>query len=389
MTLSPPHLEPFLLRKWRGWLLATFFVGVSGCAAVPSNDLTDIVMPSNYRDWSPEFSVVPTVEIMGDEVTVRNVRNSSYVTESDYVLDFEDRNYKLSDLQTVDFICVPFAKVPMIAHTMLSFGFKGGDYLAISSEIRTERGETYSPLLGISRQYELTYVAADERDLIRLRTKHRNADVYLYRTLASPELSKRLFLSISQRMNELAETPEFYNTVQNNCTTNLVRHVNEIAPNRVPYSLGVLLPGYADEYAYDLGILDQSLPFPLLKQRSWINDLASRYFDDPEFSQKIRLRVATPDWDLQPVATESDKATTISSPSDKISDPPESIRRDAWVKRTSFPSQRRTNRRPDVETANRHPKRPAAVPPRKFDSKTERPSSLRWLPFESWSKRYR
>ena len=116
MTLSPPHLEPFLLRKWRGWLLATFFVGVSGCAAVPSNDLTDIVMPSNYRDWSPEFSVVPTVEIMGDQVTVRNVRNTSYVTEADYVLDFEDRTYKLSDLQTVDFICVPFSKIPIIAH---------------------------------------------------------------------------------------------------------------------------------------------------------------------------------------------------------------------------------------------------------------------------------
>ena len=389
MTLTPPHLEPFRLRKWRGWLLATFLVGVSGCATVPSNDLTDIVMPSNYRDWSPEFSVVPTVEIMGDQVTVRNVRNTSYVTEADYVLDFEDRTYKLSDLQTVDFICVPFSKIPIIAHTMLSFGFKGGDYLAISSEIRTERGESYSPLLGISRQYELTYGAADERDLIRLRTKHRNADVDLYRTLASPELSKRLFQSISQRMNELAETPEFSNTVKNNCTTNLVQHVNEIAPNRVPYSLGVLLPGYADEYAYDLGILDQSLPFPLLKQRSWINDLASRYFEDPEFSQKIRLRVATPDWDLQPVATESDKATTISSPSDKVSDTPESIRRDAWVKRTSFPSQRRTNSRSDVDTAKRHPKRPAAVPPRKFDSKNERPSNLRWLPFESWSKRYR
>ena len=389
MTSTSPHLEPFLVLEWRGWLLAIVAVGVSGCATVPSNDLTDIVMPSNYRDWSPEFSVVPTVEIEGDEVTVRNVRNSSYVTENDYVLDFEDRNYNLSELQTVDFICVPFSKIPMMAHTMLSFGFKGGEYLAISSEIRTEKGESYSPLLGISRQYELTYVAADERDLIRLRTKHRDADVFLYRTLASPELSKRLFLSISKRMNELAETPEFYNTVQNNCTTNLVQHVNEIAPNRVPYSLGVLLPGYADEYAYDLGILDQSLPFPLLKQRAWINDLATRYFDDPEFSKKIRLRVAIPDWDLQPVSTEDDQATTLLSPSDKVPDQPESIRQDAWVKRTSFPSQRRTNSRPDGEMADRRPERPAAAPPRKFDSKNGQPSNLKWLPFDSWSKRYR
>jgi len=265
-----------------------------GCAKLPKNDLSDALLPSNFRDWSPEFGTLPTAEFDGDRVVVRNVRNSQYVTETDFVLEYETREYELSRLQTVDFFVVPFQGAEFIAHTMLSFGFDDGRYLAVSAEVRTEKGETYSALGGLSRQLELTYVVADERDLVRLRTHHRDADVYLYRTTAPPEKARELFVDVMRRVNQLAEKPEFYDTIRNNCTTNIVEHVNRIAPRRVPFSIGVLLPGYSDRDAYELGLLDRSVPFEQLRARSRINDLSDLYYDDPDFSRRIRRRMEEP-----------------------------------------------------------------------------------------------
>lgn len=274
----------------------TLFVSllVSGCKTVPKNDVSDILLPSNYRDWAPEFAVLPTAEFNGNKVTVRNVRNANYVTETDFVLEFEDREYDLDKLQHVDFFVVPFQGFEFIAHTMISFGFDGDEYVAVSAEIRTEKGETYSPTAGFVRQFELTYVVADERDVVRLRTRHRNAEVFLYRTVANPEQSQQLFRDVFARVNELAQKPEFYNTVTNNCTTNIVSHVNRIAPQKIAYNIGVLLPGYSDREAYNLGLLDRSVPFEQLKQESRINDLAGAFYDAPDFSAKIRRRVRDP-----------------------------------------------------------------------------------------------
>ena len=382
----PSATEPFAFHSQPFLLLAFLLMIPLGCSSVPKNDVADVMMPSNYRDWSPEFSVVPTVEIQGDDVTVHQVRNSSYVTEEDYVLRFEDRTYDLSELETVDFFFVPFAKMPMMAHTMLSFGFKGDRYLAISSEIRTEKGETYSPVLGISRQYELTYVVADERDLIRLRTQYRDADVYLYRTVATPELARKLFKSMAMRLNELAESPEFYDTLRNNCTTNLVQHVNEIAPRRVPYTLGVLLPGYADQYAYDLGLLDRTAPFSRLKQQAWINDLAERYFDDPDFSKKIRMRVAAPDWNLQPVnVSESEVSSDSTTPSDALeTTSPQPAIEDGWVQRTGF-----STRLPSARQRQTGGRKVQASTPPLIKPTRQPPLSPPWFDLDRWSRRTR
>ena len=71
---------------------------------------------------------------------------------------------------------------PHIAHIFLSFGFGTDDHLAVSIERRDEIGEGYSTIKGLFRQFELFYVVADERDVIRLRTNYRRApyeEVYL------------------------------------------------------------------------------------------------------------------------------------------------------------------------------------------------------------------
>ena len=244
--------------------------------------------PSNNRDWIAEHRLLASARLAGNQLHVQNVRNCEFFSYRDCLVDYYDKTYDLSRLESVDFLMVPFNESPALAHTMLSFGFAGGDYLGVSVEVRLERGESYSPTLGLFGQFELIYVLADERDLIRVRTEHRDVDVLVYRARATSEQARRLLVDIVKRVNQLRDQPEFYDTLSNNCTTNLVRHINQLAPGRVPYDYRVLLPGFADHLAYELGLLDTSVPFAELKARARINDLALRYKDDPQFSQRIR-----------------------------------------------------------------------------------------------------
>ncbi|MBL8892419.1 MAG: DUF4105 domain-containing protein [Planctomycetaceae bacterium] len=280
-------------RKARSaiWCLisAWLILLASGCQAWKINGFQDRLQPSNQRQWSPEFAQLPTGEIVGREVTLRNIRNFEWLSEEDFVVRYYDRRFSLDQVQSVDFVVVPFKFEP-IAHTMLSFGLNDGTYVGVSVEIRNEQGEAYSTVLGMTRQFEVVYVVADERDLIRRRTRHLNADVYVYPSAATPEKAQALLVDVVARLNQLAEKPEFYNTLVNNCTTNLVAHVNRLNPSRIPYSIGVLLPGLADRYAYELGILDRSVPFEQLRAAAKVNDLAAIHYDDPDFSQRIRQR---------------------------------------------------------------------------------------------------
>jgi hypothetical protein len=248
----------------------------------------DKLIPSNDRNWVPEHQVLSTAEFSDDaRVTVHNVRNAEWLTAVDCIVRRDDRSYDLNDLQTVDFIVVPF-KNQSIAHTMLSFGFGHGTYLGVSAEVRVEQGEAYNAALGLARQFELIYVIADEHDLLPVRAKYRDADVFVYRTTATPAQAQAMFKDVMARVNQLARTPEFYDTLSNNCTTNILRHVNHLSPDRVPYDTRVLLPGYADQLAYQLGLLDRRLPFAEVKRRAWSNERIIKYDNDPDFSARIR-----------------------------------------------------------------------------------------------------
>jgi hypothetical protein len=271
---------------------------LSGCATHrPPTKLTDFlsqeeleraVTPSNHRRWEPYLAVLPYAELQGQQLTVRNIRNCEYLSENDYIVRHYDKTFDLNRLESVDFLLVPFKEAPSLAHTMLSFGFGGNDYLVVSVEARLEEGQSYSPLKGLMRQYELTYVVADERDVIPLRTKHRDVDVYLYRTRTAPEQARLLLLDMMARANKLAFEPEFYDTFTNNCTTNIVNHINRVSPGKIGPSVGVLLPGLSDRLAYDLGLLDTTDTFERTKQRALVTRRANRYLAATDFSEKIR-----------------------------------------------------------------------------------------------------
>ncbi|MFM7846655.1 MAG: DUF4105 domain-containing protein [Planctomycetota bacterium] len=262
-----------------------------GVPPSPKPRTLDRLQPSLNRPWSALHARMPSAIWEGDRVLVRDVRNFDFITERDFVAQYYDRPFLLADLETVDFIVVPFRDAPALAHTMLSFGFQSGEQLVVSVEVRLEEGESYSPVLGALRQFELIYVLADERDAIRLRTEVRQDDVYLYRAQATPQQVQRLFVDILERVNQLREKPEFYDSFTNNCTTNIVAHINRLAGNTIPYQLDVLLPGYSANLAYNLGLLDRSVPFAELKQRANIKELAHQHRDATEFSRLIRTNL--------------------------------------------------------------------------------------------------
>jgi hypothetical protein len=249
-----------------------------------------MALPSNQRSWTADLAVPPHVEIDQHQATVYNVRDFIYESDDDYVERRFNRTYDLDAIETVDFIVVPFKGMSSLAHTMLSFGFEDGTYLGVSVEARLEAGESYSPLKGAFRQYELTYVLADERDLIARRSKHREADVYLYSTVATPDQARDLFVDVVKRVNKLAEEPEFYDTLTNNCTTNIVRHINRLHPGVIPPDLRIVLPGYSDRLAYDLGLIQTEGSFEETRQRAHINEVANRHLEDADFSARIRRR---------------------------------------------------------------------------------------------------
>ncbi|MGD9634117.1 MAG: DUF4105 domain-containing protein [Pirellulales bacterium] len=273
---------------------ALFALALALAPSLGCRSAEKVIRPSNFRDWTPEQAVLPTASRQGDFVTVHNVRNCQYFAADTFLVDYYDKSFHLSDVQGVDFLMVPFESMPAVAHTMLSFAIARpdgrSDHMAVSVEVRKERNEKYNPVLGSARQYELIYVVADERDVIRQRTNYRHENVYLYRTTATPQIAQQLLADILGRVNQLSKKPEFYDTLTNNCTTNIVRHIDRVRPHRLQYDVRMILPGYSDEIAFNQGLIVPNGNFQETRQRAYINPAAERYADAENFSELIRRR---------------------------------------------------------------------------------------------------
>jgi hypothetical protein len=179
---------------------------------------------------------------------------------------------------------------PAIAHTFMSFAFPGSEHIAISIETRKEKGESYSTLKGFFRQYELYYVVADERDVIRLRTNYRRdppEDVYVYRVQGPIENGREVFMEYVRQINALAARAKFYNTLTTNCTT-VIWTNTLVNSGHLPFSWKILASGYVPEYLYESGRLDTSVPFEELRRRAHVNARARAADAAPDFSRRIR-----------------------------------------------------------------------------------------------------
>lgn len=247
------------------------------------------IRPSATRDWIPEQARVPGAEILGKSVRIGNVRNFAYSARNEFSPAYDQRTFDLDKLESVWYVLTPFSdqwRGP--AHSFVSFGFADSQFVAISVEARREPGETYDAIKGLFKRFELIYVVGDERDLIGQRAAFSSDQVYLYPIKATPEKMRAMFVAMLARANKLRDEPEFYNTLTNNCTSNVVAHVNQIAPNTVPSGIKTILPGYTDEVAHRLGLIDTKLDIDAARDRFLVNDRARRFIKDPQFSFRIR-----------------------------------------------------------------------------------------------------
>jgi membrane-bound metal-dependent hydrolase YbcI (DUF457 family) len=244
------------------------------------------IQPSHDRHWRPEVAVMPRAVIDGDRVLLKNVRNFDYRTADDFTVRYIDREVSLSHLTSADFFVSYWMPGP-VAHTFVSFNFDNAPPVSISIEARPEVGRGFEPIASIFKQFGLIYVVAEERDVVRVRTNYRHENVYLYRIETSPESAGKLFMVYVDRINELADRPEFYQLLSNSCTINIVRYAR-MAGKAEQFDLRFWLNGFSDRGLYRAGLLNPALPFARLRRRSWINQFAQAAGDAPDFSQRIR-----------------------------------------------------------------------------------------------------
>jgi hypothetical protein len=245
--------------------------------------------PSHGRAWRPEQGRLPQITFTDSRVQIRNVRDFTFRSATDFTPVYRDRTYDLDQLRRVWFVLSPFNREwrgP--AHSFLSFEFADSQFVSISVEARREAGETYSIWKGALRKYELMYVIGEERDIIGVRAVTQDDPVYLYPGRATPEQVRALFVAMLRRAQQIERQPVFYNTFTNNCTTNILGPVNELLEQDIPLSLGVVLPGYSDRLALERGLIDTELPLEQARARFEINERARAAIGDPDFSLRIR-----------------------------------------------------------------------------------------------------
>jgi len=247
------------------------------------------IKPTNTADWQPDNAETAYLDHNGDQVIIHNFRNCDYRTEEDYTCQWETRSYNLSNLRSAD-IFITWWGSPWIAHPIVSYDFGDQGHVAMSIETRDVVGQSYSAIRGFFRQYELTYIAADERDLIRLRTNFRkDEEVYLFRTTVPPALARKIFLEYLERADSLHRHPEWYNALTNNCTTNIAVSASEAQDVRTRLDWRILLNGKMDEMMYEHHrLVTGGLSLPALKAQAHINPAAKAADDSPDFSKLIR-----------------------------------------------------------------------------------------------------
>jgi len=244
------------------------------------------IAPSNHRDWSDDVARMVTGSADGDRVTLYNVRNFRWRSDQDYDARWETRQYDLDRLASADVILSSWG-MPGISHALMSFGFDDGSHIVFSVEIRKRRGESFSSLGGFFRQFERAIVAADEQDIIRVRTNVRGEDDHLYRLRMTKPAMRALFLAYVREANELAAKPAFYNTVTSNCVTIVYDMAKQLDPG-LPYDYRLLLTAYLPSYLYRVGALDTRYPLAVLTAQGDITARAKAAGPQDDFSRAIR-----------------------------------------------------------------------------------------------------
>jgi len=272
-----------LASLWQGRTLPAMAAFALGFAALLA--WWYLIPPRNDLPWADDVARLATGTVDGNLVVLDHVRNFDWRSERDYTQRWEPRTYDLNRLESVDII-MSYWRGPAIAHMLVSFGFEGGVHVVFSVEIRRTRTQAFSEIGGFFKEFELSIIAADENDIIRVRTNIRGEDDYLYRVRMPRAAMRSLFLAYVENANSLSTVPRFYNTLTVNCTT-LVYHMMKRIVGRLPFDYRVIFTGYLPGYVYQVGGLDQRYSLEELRERGRITDRA-KHASRADFSSEIR-----------------------------------------------------------------------------------------------------
>lgn len=247
--------------------------------------------PSNERFWVNDNARMATAEFDGEKVTIRNVRDFEWRSTKDFDERWIDVTMSLDKMAKIWFVLEYFEpSKKQMAHTIMVFEDDDGQRIACSIEVRREQGERYHPIKGLFRQYELIYVWATERDVIGVRTRCRKKSVtHLFEAVVlGPGNERRMLESYLRRSNKLSIEPEWYNTITNTCTTNIVAHVNEVYPGRVPWGVSILLPGLSPRLLSRNNLVKMTGTLEETLRDSVIDERAMRWDGAVDFGDWIR-----------------------------------------------------------------------------------------------------
>lgn len=238
----------------------------------------ETIAPQAERAWAADVAYLASVESEKTHphlVHVNNVRNFTWRSETDFTPNWESRSYNLDELESVD-VALSYWMGPAIAHTLVSFGFKDGQHVVFSIEIRKEQHEQFDPLAGFFKQYEMALVAADERDILAVRTNVRGESVQMYRVKMPQTSMRELFIAYAQQASQLAFAPRFYHTLTANCTTIVWQLARRIGQH-LPTDWRLLASGYLLEYLRDVGALESMQPLETLRSQGNITSRAQEW----------------------------------------------------------------------------------------------------------------
>lgn len=243
--------------------------------------------PDPNQDWAPEQARMPGVHIDGDRIHVTNVRDFKWRSDGDPTPAYEEHDYDLNALNSLDYVLCPLARFDGVAHVFVCFGFSDGQHVAISIEGRRVKGRPYRVIASLFRQYQLIYVVGDEQDVVGLRGAIWKVPVYFYPTRTSRQIMRAIFLDMMERAHSLEDHPEYYNLVTNNCLNNITGHLRRLGVSP-PADLRLLFTGYSDRAAYDLGFIDTDLPFEKAQRVFRVDGWMQTTPLDQEFSRRLR-----------------------------------------------------------------------------------------------------